>query len=42
MSIGMKEELDALRRDALNELKELHAPKDLEDFRVRFMGKKDL
>ena len=40
MSIGMKEELDALRRDALNELKELHAPKDLEDFRVRFMGKK--
>ena len=40
MSIGMKEELDALRRDALNELKELHAPKDLEDFHVRFMGKK--
>lgn len=40
MSIGMEEELDALRRDALNELKELHAPKDLEDFRVRFMGKK--
>ena len=40
MSIGMKEELDALRRDALNELKELHAPKDLENFRVRFMGKK--
>ena len=36
----MKEKLQALREQALHELGELHAPKELEDFRVRYMGKK--
>ena len=31
----MKEKLQALREQALHELGELHAPKELEDFRVR-------
>lgn len=36
----MKEKLQALREQALGELSSLHALKDLEDFRVRYMGKK--
>ena len=36
----MKEKLEALRRQALEELEKLNLPKDLEDFRVRVMGKK--
>ncbi len=36
----MKDKLQALREQALSELGSLHALKDLEDFRVRYMGKK--
>ncbi len=36
----MKEQLQALRRQALEELATLSTPKELEDFRVRYMGKK--
>ncbi len=36
----MKEQIDALRREALAELEALSSPKELEDFRVRYMGKK--
>ena len=36
----MKEQLEALRAQALEELKALKSPKELEDFRVRYMGKK--
>lgn len=36
----MKEKLEVLRIQALQELKTLSQPKALEDFRVRFMGKK--
>lgn len=36
----MKEKLEVLRTQALQELKTLSQPKALEDFRVRFMGKK--
>ncbi len=36
----MKEQLEALRREALAELETLETPKKLEDFRVRYMGKK--
>ena len=36
----MKEQLEALRVTALEELKGLNSPKELEDFRVRYMGKK--
>lgn len=36
----MKEQLEALRTEALEELKTLESPKELEDFRVRYMGKK--
>ena len=36
----MKEQLEALRRQALDELENLHELKELEDFRVRYMGKK--
>ncbi len=36
----MKEQLQALRRQALEELSTLTTPKELEDFRVRYMGKK--
>lgn len=36
----MKEKLEALRRQALQELEALHTPKELEEFRVRVMGKK--
>lgn len=36
----MKEQLDALRTQALEELGTLESPKELEDFRVRYMGKK--
>lgn len=36
----MKEKLDALREKALQELETLSAPKDLEEFRIRVMGKK--
>ena len=36
----MKEKLESLRAQALAELEQLQLPKDLEDFRVRFMGKK--
>ena len=36
----MKEKLDALREKALQELENLNAPKDLEEFRIRVMGKK--
>ena len=36
----MKEKLEALRRQALEELKGLQLPKELEEFRVRVMGKK--
>ena len=36
----MKEKLEALRRQALEELEKLTLPKELEDFRVRVMGKK--
>ncbi len=36
----MKEQLEALRREALAELETLCTPKELEDFRVRYMGKK--
>ncbi len=36
----MKEKLEALRIQALEELTNLHTPKELEDFRVRYMGKK--
>ncbi len=36
----MKEQLDALRERALNELAHLETLKELEDFRVRLLGKK--
>ena len=36
----MKEQLEALRAQALEELNRLESPKELEDFRVRYMGKK--
>ena len=36
----MKEQLEALRSEALAELQTLNDPKQLEDFRVRYMGKK--
>ncbi len=36
----MKAQLEALRAEALEELKSLESPKELEDFRVRYMGKK--
>ena len=36
----MREQLEALRAQALEELKALKSPKELEDFRVRYMGKK--
>lgn len=36
----MKEKLEALREQALRELENLHTPKDLEEFRIRVMGKK--
>lgn len=36
----MKEQLQALRKTALDELDKLSTPKELEDFRVRYMGKK--
>ncbi len=36
----MKEQLEGLRVQALEELKTLESPKELEDFRVRYMGKK--
>ena len=36
----MKEQLAALREAALSELQSLNDPKQLEDFRVRYMGKK--
>ncbi len=36
----MKEKLETLRKQALEELTDLHTPKELEDFRVRYMGKK--
>ena len=36
----MKEKLEALREQALRELEDLRVPKDLEEFRVRVMGKK--
>lgn len=36
----MKEQLIALREAALAELQDLNDPKQLEDFRVRYMGKK--
>ena len=36
----MKEKLEALRKQALEELKGLQLPKELEEFRVRVMGKK--
>ncbi len=38
--LSMNEQLEALRRDALAELKSLRAAKELEDFRVRLLGKK--
>ncbi len=37
---GMKEQLEEMRHQALEELSSTQAVKDLEDFRVRFMGKK--
>lgn len=37
---GMKEQLEELRQQALEELSGAKAAKELEDFRVRFMGKK--
>ncbi len=36
----MKEQINALRSEALAELQTLNTPKELEDFRVRYMGKK--
>lgn len=36
----MKEQLQSLRAQALDELATLNTPKELEDFRVRYMGKK--
>ena len=36
----MKEKLQALREQAMRDLGDLHALKELEDFRVRYMGKK--
>ena len=36
----MKEQLEALRARALGELETLQDPKTLDDFRVRFLGKK--
>ena len=36
----MKEQLDALRLEALEQLKALNDPKELEEFRVRYLGKK--
>ena len=36
----MKEKLEALRQQALGELENAGSPKELEDFRVRIMGKK--
>ena len=36
----MKDQLEALRREALETLETLTTPKELEDFRVRYMGKK--
>ncbi len=38
----MKEQLEALRSEALAGLEQLSTPKELEDFRVRYMGKKGL
>ncbi len=37
---GMKEQLEEMRRQALEELSSTHKVNELEDFRVRFMGKK--
>ncbi len=37
---GMKEQLEELRQQALEELSGTKAAKELEDFRVRYMGKK--
>lgn len=36
----MNEKLDALRAEALGELPNLHTTKELEEFRVRYLGKK--
>ena len=36
----MKEQLKALREQALNELAQLSSPKELEEFRVKLLGKK--
>ena len=36
----MKEQLETLRNEALAELSTLNSPKELEDFRVKYMGKK--
>jgi len=36
----MKEQLEALRHEALSQLQGLNTPKELEDFRVRYLGKK--
>lgn len=36
----MKEQVNSLRQRALTELADLQQPKELEDFRVRFLGKK--
>ncbi len=36
----MKEQLEALRAKALGELQAVEAPKELEEFRVRYLGKK--
>lgn len=36
----MKEQLEALRTQAIEELSTIDSPKGLEDFRVRYMGKK--
>ena len=36
----MKEQLNALREAALKEMETLQNPKELEDFRIRYMGKK--
>ena len=36
----MNEKLEALREQALHELESLRVPKDLEEFRIRVMGKK--
>lgn len=36
----MKEQLEALRQEALEQLQAINSPKELEDFRVRYLGKK--